>query len=287
MAAAAKQAAALEPAVEEPRPSRVLRALARPPRSRLRDEIMRVSTDPQPLPDPFGDTSTKIDPTVDSLEEPTMPQERGRRESQPSELPPPVEPMEDTAPALPFREPSFDEPLPPGDLSQGLSTPGAILSCEEYQSECRRVGHEMDKRDITSVFVGLAIEGVANDDYPCECPLEGGTYNGRHYGPTTFTWKATGVCHKPLYFEDVQLERYGHSWNPVVQPFLSAGHFFISVPLLPYKMGLTPPNECMYTLGYYRPGSCAPYVIEPLQLSLRGALFEAGAATGFAFWFWP
>ena len=53
-----------------------------------------------------------------------------------------------------------------------------------------------------------------------------------------FTWKASGLCHKPLYFEDVQLERYGHSWNPVVQPFMSAAHFFVSVPLLPYKMGL-------------------------------------------------
>ena len=115
------------------------------------------------------------------------------------------------------------------------------------------------------------------------------TLRGRATGRrTTFTWKATGTCHKPLYFEDVQLERYGHSWNPVVQPFMSAAHFFVSVPLLPYKMGLNPPNECMYTLGYYRPGSCAPYMIEPIPLSLRAAAFEAcWAPPAFAFWFWP
>ena len=45
-------------------------------------------------------------------------------------------------------------------------------------------------------------------------------------------------------------------------------------------MGLEPPNECIYTLGYYRPGDCAPYMIDPLPLSVRGALFEAGAWVG-------
>jgi hypothetical protein len=73
----------------------------------------------------------------------------------------------------------------------------------------------------------------------------------------------------------------------VVQPFASAAHFFISVPLLPYKMGLNPPHECVYTLGYYRPGSCAPYMIEPIPLSMRAMAYEALGATAFAFWFWP
>ena len=36
-------------------------------------------------------------------------------------------------------------------------------------------------------------------------------------------------------------------------------------------------------LGHYRPGNCAPYIIDPVPLSLRGALFQAGAATGAAF----
>ena len=48
-------------------------------------------------------------------------------------------------------------------------------------------------------------------------------------------------------------------------------------------MGVYPPNECMYTLGYYRPGSCAPYMIEPVPISVRGALWEAGAWVGAAY----
>jgi hypothetical protein len=48
-------------------------------------------------------------------------------------------------------------------------------------------------------------------------------------------------------------------------------------------MGLCPPRECQYTLGYYRPGSCAPYMLDPLPISIRAALFEAGAWTGAAY----
>ncbi len=131
---------------------------------------------------------------------------------------------------------------------------------------------------------------VEGEDFPCDCKLGRQSRpdsRARHLRRTTFNWKATGTCHKPLYFEDVQLERYGHSWNPVVQPFMSAAHFFVSVPLLPYKMGLNPPSECVYSLGYYRPGSCAPYLLEPIPFSLRAAVFEALGAAGFGFWFWP
>jgi hypothetical protein len=121
---------------------------------------------------------------------------------------------------------------------------------------------------------------------PDRCPIRAGELPDRQttgWAPVTFTWKASGLCHKPAYFEDVHLERYGHSWGPYLQPVISGGHFFLTVPILPYKMGLYPPNECIYTLGYYRPGSCAPYMLDPLPLSLRAALFEAGAWTGMAF----
>jgi hypothetical protein len=39
-------------------------------------------------------------------------------------------------------------------------------------------------------------------------------------------------------------------------------------------------------LGYYRPGSCAPYKIDPLPISVRAALYEAGFFTG-AYYFLP
>ena len=106
---------------------------------------------------------------------------------------------------------------------------------------------------------------------------------GQPFASTNFTWKASALCHKPLYFEDVHLERYGHSWGPRLQPVISGAKFFLTIPILPYKMGLYPPCECIYSLGYYRPGSCAPYMLDPLPLSIRAALAEGAACTGAAF----
>jgi hypothetical protein len=115
---------------------------------------------------------------------------------------------------------------------------------------------------------------------PNECRLDDSGTVSRAWQPTTFTWIASSLCHKPLYFEDVQLERYGHSAGPLKQPVLSAAHFFGSAIFLPYKIGLHPPNECIYTLGYYRPGSCAPWTIPAVPLSLRGLYYQTSAAIG-------
>lgn len=102
----------------------------------------------------------------------------------------------------------------------------------------------------------------------------------RNWTSLTFTWKASGLCHKPLYFEEVQLERYGHSAGPAKQTFLSGAHFFGSIFFLPYKIGLNPPNECQYDLGYYRPGNCAPWLLHAVPLSSRAARMQLGAITG-------
>lgn len=118
--------------------------------------------------------------------------------------------------------------------------------------------------------------------FPKGCPLPDEEYRRKAPTPITFTWKASSLCYKPLYFEDVQLERYGHYCHPLLQPFASRVRFWLTIPCLPYLMGVNPPNECVYDLGYYRPGNCAPSMIEPIPISLRGGLLEAGAIVGAA-----
>lgn len=265
-------------------------------RARLRDAVMQVSAQDSP-----DDTSGKI---VESLPEPAAepatPAETPAADSEPGPLRPGLDPFADEPiPSPPSSEtppsselqPRSEDPLPPGDLSEGISTAPGGAGCKDYEQECLRAVRDLQSRDITNIFVGLVIEGVEGEDFPCDCKLGGNVfapkYERRQFARTTFTWKATGVCHKPLYFEDVQLERYGHSWNPVAQPFLSAAHFFVSVPLLPYSMGLNPPSECVYSLGYYRPGSCAPYMLEPIPFSLRAAVYQGLGAAAFGFWLWP
>jgi hypothetical protein len=124
-----------------------------------------------------------------------------------------------------------------------------------------------DERCFVSAWWNLP-----NDCIPDEEP-----FPIRDFTLTTFTWTASSLCHRPLYFEDVQLERYGHSAGPLLQPFLSGAHFYTSIALLPYNMGLYPPKECMYALGYYRPGSCAPWLVSAFPITKRAILAEATA----------
>ena len=115
---------------------------------------------------------------------------------------------------------------------------------------------------------------------PVECIVTTGVFPGRCWEPQTVTWYASNLCHKPLYFEHVQLERYGHSAGPVMGPLRSTAHFFGSVITFPYHTAIHPPNECVYSLGYYRPGNCAPWLVEPFPISLKGAARQAAVVTG-------
>jgi len=111
-------------------------------------------------------------------------------------------------------------------------------------------------------------------EIPSECRFENEQYAVRDFRLTTFTWTAPSTCHKPLYFEEVNVERYGHSAGPIVQPLVSGAHFFGNVFMLPYHMGLNPLNECMYTLGHYRPGDCAPWLAPGFPFTTRGFKWE-------------
>ncbi len=117
---------------------------------------------------------------------------------------------------------------------------------------------------------------------PTECLIEQVAYTPRSWTPTTMTYMASNLCHKPLYFEEVNLERYGHTAGPLAQPIISSAHFFLNIAVLPYKMGVHSPHECQYALGYYRPGNCAPWIIPPVPLSVKGAWYQAAAVTGTA-----
>jgi hypothetical protein len=115
---------------------------------------------------------------------------------------------------------------------------------------------------------------------PTECSLGCYPFEGRCWPENCVLWTASSLCHKPLYFENEQLERYGHSHGPVMQPIRSTAHFFTSLALWPYQTGIHPPTECVYALGYYRPGDCAPWLKDPIPISLHGAARQAGFVVG-------
>lgn len=257
------------------------------------------------LADPFGDRSSESGQsrtTPRNHAAPTLAAARPPQALQPPEVLPPPAPIipppqgetksgPKTSPMVANAQPpSPSEPLPRGKPPEQLleaipQGPTDERPMEQQLTQVPGVGKDEcppfeRMRKITEITDNIAPKP---GKFPVECPLGGGVFTERRWAPTTFTWTASALCHKPLYFEQVGVERYGHNLGPILQPFASGAHFFLTIPILPYKMGLTPPNECIYTLGYYRPGSCAPRILDPFPLSVRAALAEGGAWTGLAF----
>ena len=171
------------------------------------------------------------------------------------------------------------EELPDADVDPQLLAQEEQAADEDCEEALRR----LRARRLADVNLNIAVRGTQGEDFPFECSIDDGQwYAGRHWCDTTYMWKASALCHKPLYFEDEALERYGHSWGPCLDPVVSGVHFFCKLPVLPYCMGVQPPNECVYALGHYRPGNCAPYLIDPVPISARGAAMQAGAVVGAA-----
>ncbi|MEM9186769.1 MAG: hypothetical protein AAGB00_09770 [Planctomycetota bacterium] len=96
-----------------------------------------------------------------------------------------------------------------------------------------------------------------------------------------YLWNSPAMRHKPLYFEQPNLERYGSGCgNNLLSSAASAGHFLGSTLSLPYQIGAQPPRECVYTLGVYRPGNCNPHFVHLSRPSAKGLALQGAAVTG-------
>ncbi len=80
----------------------------------------------------------------------------------------------------------------------------------------------------------------------------------RIWGEQTYSWDTSAFCHRRLFFEDENLERYGRSFG-VLQPFVSAGHYTGRLLAWPYLAVASAPCRCVSSAGHELPGSCAPY----------------------------
>jgi hypothetical protein len=110
----------------------------------------------------------------------------------------------------------------------------------------------------------------------------------------SYTWDPTCLCYQPLYFEEINAERYGYicddcccNWccmpGNCMQSAASAAHFFGTIPCLPYCLAAECPTDCVYTLGHYRPGSCPPWRWHWPPWDPYAAAVCAGVYTGFVF----
>lgn len=238
----------------------------------------------EPVEEPVMEEPAADQPESGAIAPPPSPEVQEPGASEFPDLVPPTAGDEglEPPPTVPGREalPDYDappgrRPPPPGATAE-QALPADLCANDRYG--CRQAWELVADDTLRSIGPGIELVGSEGKDFPCICPLEEQDFAGRHWAPTTYLWKASALCHKPLYFEQVGVERYGHTVP--CQGVVSAAHFFATVPLLPYHMGMNPPWECIYSLGYYRPGNCAPYMIPPFPVSLRGAAVQAGITTG-------
>jgi len=189
----------------------------------------------------------------------------------------------------PVRDPSqlkkLGEILPYSDYEPDPEIAGA----DRCQNLCPRPG---DK------FCPDCKPGMSQDPNQPSCPecpeevtLNHGTIQtdalARSFPANTYQWEASNLWHYPRYFEDVDLERYGHSRPWYIQPFFSTARMSGQLLMGPYQMALLPPWKKEYVLGYYRPGRAVPYRYEQIPWNARAAAVQAGAVTGGYFLFAP
>lgn len=118
---------------------------------------------------------------------------------------------------------------------------------------------------------------------PEEIDLSVGEAPMRSMESTVFQWQPSNLWHHPLYFEDPGLERSGHTYEPWLQPFASVSRFGIQLVGLPYQMTIDPVCRKRYSLGWYRPGECAPKQLHQVPFHKQAVLNQAAVTTGFVF----
>ena len=80
-------------------------------------------------------------------------------------------------------------------------------------------------------------------------------YRSAPQAEKVFAWAAPKIRYQPLYFEDVQLERYGQTTGLIKQPVVSGFKFFRDAALLPLNASIDCPGSCDGPLGFCRPGA--------------------------------
>ena len=185
---------------------------------------------------------------------------------QPPQNPPPGNPTPGNP--TPGNSPVDPQRLPPAQAR----LPGKCPSLED-------LGYRFKSLAEISLNIGLT-EGEQPED--CSANLfqsQMGNAPARLPINMTMFWAASELWHQPLYFEDPVLERYGRTYHPLIQPAISFAHFFGTLPIIPYKIGLDRMNDRVYTLGYFRPGSHVPNIGSKLPFEKDALVLQGGTLT--------
>lgn len=104
-------------------------------------------------------------------------------------------------------------------------------------------------------------------------------YQGRNFFPTRCEVAPYYVCHGRLYFQQINLERYGWGFG-VFGPGLSGLKFLYDFVTLPYHVATEPCRRFEYNTGWCLPGDPVPLLLYPLHVSPTGFIAEVGTIIG-------
>jgi hypothetical protein len=156
----------------------------------------------------------------------------------------------------------------------------------EYQIQLEPPGPERVFRLESEAALRERIRQEARDrkekeaEFPRDPVLgDGQPYAGRAWPQSFTTIVPHVVCYSPLYFEELNAERYG--WDAAIfQPIISSAVFYKDLAMLPYNMGVIHPCSCECSPGYFLPGDPVPYYCYVPPFSFKGAVFEAAVVGG-------
>lgn len=234
-----------------------------------------AATDQSPTPEPTPRSPVRVTQAFDfDFEEFETPEPEAAPSAEFVEAPEVIEPLGSPS--------ATQEPSPTTEKGSALSRPMAALTIDGAP-----------EGDLAQAIAGLegdfAIVDMSAEEFGSwRAPVAEAAYAPPRFAPVAFHWAAPAVFSRPLYFEQPNVERYGHyvGWcdhDVLTQSTISAAHFFATVPALPYLMGAEPQHECNYVLGSFRPGSCNPHQLVKPVMSLRGLVYEGVVATGLVY----
>jgi hypothetical protein len=105
-------------------------------------------------------------------------------------------------------------------------------------------------------------EDRATDLFSPPAPASPEALRRADWQTSVYAWTPPEFFHRPLYFDDQPLERYGQSVHPRLQPAVSTGKFFKDVVFLPYYLVIDGHHQWVSPLGWDRPGSYATPIRE-------------------------
>jgi hypothetical protein len=129
-----------------------------------------------------------------------------------------------------------------------------------------RPGALLPMKPIGAITANTApTEGELPEDIAAKHFAEVGIIDHRDvrcFNENVYFWQASNLYHRPLYFEQAYVERYGYNYG-CLQPLVSGAEFGADFALMPVHWATHIGRRHVYVLGPERPGTrgsaCPPY----------------------------